>query len=759
MHPRAAHERDGAGCCATFPCRGCCSWCRVRDVGSEGGDIGTVGNVCGAAVRRSAVAVVCCAAGLSAPVAALGASGSKLVRFHGYRLAVPAGWPVYRLASDRNACVRFDRHAVYLGRPGADQRCPAHAAGRTEAILIEPLLSRASRDGGSSAAALPLQYAGRRSSVQFVNRPSGVVVTATWGDHPAAIEHALGVRSLGGAAALTGRPPARAAIRAGRMSPDAGHAAQAGHAGDAGDVYTGVGFDACSTPSPAQMSAWSSSPYRAIGVYVGGANMACSQANLTANWVSQQSAAGWHLIPTYVGLQAPTNSCGCAGISVGSAATQGAAAATDAVARAQAIGLGPGNPLYFDMEAYPRGGSNSAAVLAFLASWTTQLHAGGYQSGVYSSADSGILDLAGQLGTGYQEPDDIWIARWNAAMNTSDPNVPTGAWASHQRLHQYSGAHNETYGAVTLNIDGDYLDGATAAAGGGTPPAPPPAAPPPSLSVSPAADGGIDLYPSWSSPSAISSWQVMAGPAPTALAPAAGPVSAGVKAPIVIHSAFPYFAVQALGSAGQILGSSSAVATPAHVAIFGQSAFVSPRGTGGMPVGCFSAAACHVTTTISAGRTVLASTGSEQIPIGGGLAYFTMTPTARAMLARARGRRLAVRVTVRDATGLSAARSLALIPFVTSGPSPQRSLSQSSDLWIIGTTDFVSHGWVGGLLAACVSSTPCHPRIVIAAGGKTIARTAQQFLGVNQVGYLFFSLTAAGHTMLAQARGNQLPRA
>src|SRR5205823_1548680 len=91
-----------------------------------------------------------------------------------------------------------------------------------------------------------------------------------------------------------------------------------------GQVYTGTGFDVCATPSPSRMSAWSSS-YHAVGVYIGGTNMACSQPNLTASWVSQESAAGWHLIPIYVGLQAPQNDCGCAGISPSRASSQGQA--------------------------------------------------------------------------------------------------------------------------------------------------------------------------------------------------------------------------------------------------------------------------------------------------------------------------------------------------------------------------------------------------------------------------------------------------
>jgi hypothetical protein len=237
-----------------------------------------------------------------------------------------------------------------------------------------------------------------------------------------------------------------------------------------GSVFTGLGFDACAAPSSSSMSAWSSSPYRAIGVYIGGANRGCSQPNLTASWVSAQVAAGWHLIPTYVGLQAPTSSCSsCAKIVANQATTQGTAAALDAVEQAAAVGMGAGTPIYFDMESYTPGSSASGAVLTFLSAWTTKLHALGYLSGVYSSSSSGIADLAGAIGAGYAEPDALWIANWNGQQNTLDPNVPANAWSQHQRLHQYRGGHNETYGGATINIDNNYLDGPTFGGGGTLP--------------------------------------------------------------------------------------------------------------------------------------------------------------------------------------------------------------------------------------------------------------------------------------------------
>ncbi|HET6571841.1 MAG TPA: DUF1906 domain-containing protein [Solirubrobacterales bacterium] len=233
----------------------------------------------------------------------------------------------------------------------------------------------------------------------------------------------------------------------------------------AGD-YTGLGFDACTAPSRRSMSAWSSSPYRAIGVYIGGLNRGCSQPNLTASWVGEQTAAGWHLIPTYVGLQAPTSSCSsCAKLSAGSATLQGGQAATDAVNDARLVGIGEGSPIYFDMESYTRTASASSATLAFLGAWTTRLHALGYESGVYSSSASGIADLVGRLGGLYQLPDHLWMANWNGRRSADDPYVPASAWNDHQRIHQYRGGHDESYGGVTINIDNNYVEGATAGSG------------------------------------------------------------------------------------------------------------------------------------------------------------------------------------------------------------------------------------------------------------------------------------------------------
>ena len=389
------------------------------------------------------------------------------MRYHGVVLRVPASWPVYALSADSRQCIRFDRHAVYLGQPPAAQACPPHAAGRTEAILVSPLITAASAAAGASThPALPEVYGGPVLSAQLTVASAGVRVTATWGRAPALI-----TRAFAADPALRGRlRVARAAVAPTRAIGAAAAGASPSRSGarssgaPTSTPFTGLGIDACSAPSATQMTDWGASPYRAIGIYIGGANMACSQSNLSSAWTSSEVSAGWHLIPTYVGLQAPNNSCGCAAIKQNQAAAEGQAAAQDAMTQAALLGIGPGNPIYDDMEAYPRGGQATREVLNFLAAWTQTLHAGGYLSGVYSSSLSGIADLEAAYGTTYQEPDDLWVANWNGLQGTSDGVLPPGDWANHQRLHQYQGAHNETYNATTINVDSDYLDGATAGA-------------------------------------------------------------------------------------------------------------------------------------------------------------------------------------------------------------------------------------------------------------------------------------------------------
>ncbi len=228
-------------------------------------------------------------------------------------------------------------------------------------------------------------------------------------------------------------------------------------------AFTGYAFDACTAPPSASMKKWkASSPYKAIGIYIGGANRGCAQPQLTAGWVKEQVQAGWKLLPLYVGPQATCTTIGGNSqlIDNAHADTQGRTAASDAVAQATKLGLARESIVIYDMESYRMDDAVCRkGVLAFMNGWTARLHDYGYLSGFYSSVASGVADQVANYATpGYTRPDYIDFARWDQAVTVTDAQIPASAWPGKRRMKQYRGGHKETYGGVTINIDNDYVD-------------------------------------------------------------------------------------------------------------------------------------------------------------------------------------------------------------------------------------------------------------------------------------------------------------
>lgn len=226
--------------------------------------------------------------------------------------------------------------------------------------------------------------------------------------------------------------------------------------------YTGLAFDACTAPPLSSVQAWGTSPYRAIGVYIGGVNRTCGQPELTRGWVAAVAALGWGFLPVYKGLQPP-----CGGkptdqkIIPAKAASEGTAAADDAAAQGKALGMLHGSAFYNDIENYSTTGQACrTAVLTYLSAWTRELHRLGYLSGEYANLSSGVPDLSGVYASAsYARPDGVWAARYNGnPALTGWPGISDQKWAVHQRARQYQGGHDETYGGVTINIDNDNVD-------------------------------------------------------------------------------------------------------------------------------------------------------------------------------------------------------------------------------------------------------------------------------------------------------------
>jgi len=279
---------------------------------------------------------------------------------------------------------------------------------------------------------------------------------------------------------------------------------------------------------------------------------------------------------------------------------------------------------------------------------------------------------------------------------------------------------------------------------------------PPAVAAAPNNDGTTQVWPSWNGATAVSSWRVLAGSSSSSLAPLLTASKGGFETAISAPTGMGVFEVQALDSKGNVLSTSPAATAGPHIGIAGRTAFVSGGGTGGLPAVCDNGFTCHIAVTITAGRTVIARTGTEHIPgNGGGVIFFSLTGAGRSMLAHARGHRLLVRLTGNSGK-LTLNRLITLVPFSTSGAAPARSDSQSPSLQLVGLTDFVSSTGVGGILAECLATTPCHTRTTVSVGNTVIATTGSELLGARDVGYLIFSLTSAGKSMLEHAHGNQL---
>jgi hypothetical protein len=408
----------------------------------------------------------------------------KVVRYQGYAIEVPASWPVYRLDRDPARCVRYDHHAVYLGRPGPDQLCPAHLVGRVGTVSLIPGAARAPGIGATPQPpgpqwqpAAPALSMGRLRAGGVVLQDSqdhqfwgsfshqGLTISATYGSDAGLVGQIIRTLRWSGTPARTApatsaapaTSPAVGRVAATRAVPGWSAAARRfGH-------RTLHGFDTCTTPSVRAMAKWHR-VFSAIAIYIGGPEAACGAGNLSASWVRTVTAMGWSLIPTYVGRQAP-----CTGFNVrirkGHAHVQGMAAARQAIALAASLGIGRGAPIYDDMEFYKsRAGVCRRQVLSFLNGWTRELHRRGYVSGVYSSADAGVRNL-GQNSRVYRwrlaKPDSVWFGLWDGRPNLRGaPYLLPWWWSGGHRIKQYIGGHRRRIGGVTLNMDSDMVKGA-----------------------------------------------------------------------------------------------------------------------------------------------------------------------------------------------------------------------------------------------------------------------------------------------------------
>ncbi|MCD0451122.1 DUF1906 domain-containing protein [Actinocorallia sp. API 0066] len=381
---------------------------------------------------------------------ALPEAPARTVEYGGLRIAVPDGWPVYRLDGDSRRCPRFDQHAIYLGSSGAEPDCPARVVGRTEAIHVTALPPSTARLSGPADArrstarvALSAVKVAESADQQLtLDLPqSGVRITGVYGDDPLLLEQTLQTATAGPGTAPQPEPEAEEPVKKRRAWEE------------------GPGFDTCTAPSLKTMKAWRKA-YSIANIYIGGAARGCAQPRLTKEWVKNVRALGYRLIPTYVGPQAPCSPYR-ARFGKDNAVRKGEASADDAVAKAVELGIPTRQPLYFDIEAYNRNDKGCRkAVLKFLHAWTARLHELDYKSGVYSSVSSGIRDLVEADTDVVRRPDAIWFARWDGRKRVHGLSyLPDELWHPHRRIKQYRGGHTEKHGGIKLHVDSNIVDG------------------------------------------------------------------------------------------------------------------------------------------------------------------------------------------------------------------------------------------------------------------------------------------------------------
>lgn len=260
------------------------------------------------------------------------------------------------------------------------------------------------------------------------------------------------------------------AVTGAAVAAGAGIAAQTSMAATtwpAQKTFTGRAFDTCAAPSLSAMKAWQTGFYGAAAVYVGGKNRGCSQPNLTASWVKSVSSLGWKLIPIYVGAQPPCQSgSNPEKITASTAASLGASDAADAVAKASALGMKAGSPVYLDMEGYDvTDTACNDAVLTYVRAFDKGLHAKTYRTGYYGFTSSSAKAVA-TAEDRTDLPGNLWYALWDK-QNTTTADWPWGStqFTDHSRGHQYLVNSKETRNGYTITVDRDAWDAPVAITG------------------------------------------------------------------------------------------------------------------------------------------------------------------------------------------------------------------------------------------------------------------------------------------------------
>jgi len=225
--------------------------------------------------------------------------------------------------------------------------------------------------------------------------------------------------------------------------------------------YDARGLDSCNAPTHPQMAAfWHQTRWWWWGIYIGGANRACPNTNLTPRWIHREVRRGWGLQPIWVGRQAPcVGQSGLARMSSHRARAhqQGRRAAVRAYRQVRQLKMNTHTPVVFDMEAFDTTKHRCLrAVKAFVRGWSHQLRdRSPVLPGYYGSSCASAVSTMWRISP---RPSYVWGANYGSGRKVSRMScVSPDIWP--HRLKQYTGGTMVTENGVTLSVDKDCAVG------------------------------------------------------------------------------------------------------------------------------------------------------------------------------------------------------------------------------------------------------------------------------------------------------------
>src|SRR5258708_24589869 len=203
------------------------------------------------------------------------------------------------------------------------------------------------------------------------------------------------------------------------------------------DIHQGI--EKCGDQAHATVQdLWTGTPFYNYGAYIGGAEGTYLSCTSTVAFVNFVKSVGFGMMPIWDDLQAPcTGNAKRMSSNTTTAKNQGITSAHNAQAAMATFGFATYDDVWLDMEMFDESNSScKAAVHAYIDGWDSVLNAA-LEAGVYvNHANADSLRLLAHV------PDAIWIARWDAEINSvwGFSDIPNTHWENDQRMHQYRGA-------------------------------------------------------------------------------------------------------------------------------------------------------------------------------------------------------------------------------------------------------------------------------------------------------------------------------